>query len=615
MQAAMSLLGIISLLIHTNEAAVLSHGRALRRQHRLEASARRKSGKQARPALVEAFTEVSFAADASPANVSDPDFTALDQAAREDFKRRCEVLVTVSDEKFLPVKPLVRFCQSTDAPMECRLKVSMRLKETHARDDDMGQFCSAVYDWFESKYGMKCPKQCRKLQCRSTCLWLDAKKEANEENLQIKEEMQEAEEKLQYMRSLAKNITAKEAEEKKRNFTMSMSDTRVSRAQKHLSEREADEKSGQEKLDKIDEKVAEIETNVTIQKDNLIKIEDSITKQTFALDQAKLKLEDMLRTKERLIDKTEEQEKEEKSLKGESEKIDKEMEQLKAEKDKYAKRVAEDTKTASDLQGDLDDRVAKVKTAWKELDEFRKETFAAPSGSDWAETAQKWIHGDYVDDARVPETKELVKNQYQRAKEAEQALDDQNQKIKDIQQTMSDIDRQTSQYGEEKAKVQEAEKKAKDAATQLKDDTKKQEDAIKDHKENQIEKPLEVLKKTKADKAAALASLASAKRTLKFTTDLQRQQKSHLHALSGYVSQAHMALDNENKALETSKGALAKIQEELKALTDEEKAKKAEMETMESGMMTRIKVYKERAKALHAKRPEIVRLHGLEPKM
>jgi len=79
------------------------------------------------------------------------EFVKADKEAQEDFVRRCEVVVTVSDDKFLPVKPLDRFCQTTDAAMECRLKVGQRLKDTHARDGDMGRFCGAGYDWVQGK--------------------------------------------------------------------------------------------------------------------------------------------------------------------------------------------------------------------------------------------------------------------------------------------------------------------------------------------------------------------------------------------------------------------------------------------------------------------------------
>jgi chromosome segregation ATPase len=598
----LSAFGIVSLLVHVNEAAVVSQKR-------------RGPPRKASPALAEAFTEVSFTADANAANASDPDFPGLDKAAREDFGRRCEVLVTVSDEKFLPVKPLVRFCDTTDAPMECRLKVSMRLKETHARDGDMGQFCSAVYDWFQGKYGMKCPKQCKKLQCRSTCLWLDKKKEAMEENLEIKEEMQEAQEKMKYMKELADNITKMEAEEKKSNFTLSMSATRVARAEKALADREADAKAAHEKLEKVEKTVEEIETNITILKDNLVTMEDSIVKQTFALDKAKLKLEDMSRAKDRLVAKTEEQEVEEKSLQKDIAKIDKQLKELQRGKDGYSKQVTEATKEAAEMKTELDTKVDKLKTAEQTLDPFRKKTFSAPTGSDWDEAAEEWIHGDYVDDERVPETKELVENQYKRAKDAEQALNDQNQKIKDLQETIADIDRQSAQYGEEKTKVSSEETKANETAKQLIDEAQKEEEAMKEQKENEIDKPLEALEKAKAEKLKTESDLEKATRTLKFAQGLLEQQKSHHHALSGYVSQAQMSLEHENLSLKTSQGHLANIQEELKVLTDEEEAKKAAMQSMESGMMTRIKAYKERAKSLYLKRPEIVRLFGLEPKM
>merc|ERR1711972_810584 len=107
----------------------------------------------------------------------------------------------------------------------------------------MGRFCMAVYDWFQSKYGMKCPNQCRKLQCKSSCLWLEAKKDSNEEGRQIKEEMVKAEQELKYIKELGKKIKAKKSEEAKINFTISMIKVKIGRANKTLAEKTADSKT------------------------------------------------------------------------------------------------------------------------------------------------------------------------------------------------------------------------------------------------------------------------------------------------------------------------------------------------------------------------------------
>ena len=57
--------------------------------------------------------------------------------------------------------------------VQCNLAVVDRMKETHRRHGDIAQACKMIYEWFQKEYGDECPHQCQKLQCRSTCDWLE----------------------------------------------------------------------------------------------------------------------------------------------------------------------------------------------------------------------------------------------------------------------------------------------------------------------------------------------------------------------------------------------------------------------------------------------------------
>merc|ERR1719265_335754 len=92
----------------------------------------------------------------------------------------------------MPVNVVKDFCQTTDAVVECRLKVVGELQDFIGHmvtQRDVEGFCRKTYDWFQMKYGMNCPKQCHKLQCRSTCQWLENKAEIEKRREQLDKDM------------------------------------------------------------------------------------------------------------------------------------------------------------------------------------------------------------------------------------------------------------------------------------------------------------------------------------------------------------------------------------------------------------------------------------------
>merc|ERR1719247_57743 len=124
---------------------------------------------------------------------------------------------------------------------------------------------------------MKCPKQCKKLQCKSTCLWLEAKKQANAENAEIQEEMNQAEKDLNYIKELGKKRFAKNIQEGKNNFTIKMSKTKVQRAKDLLAREEKDRNTTKAKKDKVDKSVAKLMKAIDDADGKLIKMADNIT--------------------------------------------------------------------------------------------------------------------------------------------------------------------------------------------------------------------------------------------------------------------------------------------------------------------------------------------------
>eukprot|EP00419_Tripos_fusus_P024051 CAMPEP_0172719184 /NCGR_PEP_ID=MMETSP1074-20121228/75357_1 /TAXON_ID=2916 /ORGANISM="Ceratium fusus, Strain PA161109" /LENGTH=476 /DNA_ID=CAMNT_0013544509 /DNA_START=375 /DNA_END=1805 /DNA_ORIENTATION=+ len=64
----------------------------------------------------------------------------------------------------------------TDHVFDCKADLTDRFRNANRDGGTMLDVCSATYAWFEKRYGDFCPSQCAKLQCRPTCAWLEEKK-------------------------------------------------------------------------------------------------------------------------------------------------------------------------------------------------------------------------------------------------------------------------------------------------------------------------------------------------------------------------------------------------------------------------------------------------------
>mmetsp|Transcript_135634 Transcript_135634/g.377756 ORF Transcript_135634/g.377756 Transcript_135634/m.377756 type:complete len:567 (+) Transcript_135634:163-1863(+) len=135
----------------------------------------------------------AFLAATPPSNGATPaPYPALEAAARRDFVQRCTVAMSVTNDALQPWKQVDAICNVTTLPFQCRQEVTERFKAVHERGSRMSPVCEAAYDWFQDHYGNLCPAQCWKVQCQTTCQWLEEnrKLEQTEAALRAREKSQ-----------------------------------------------------------------------------------------------------------------------------------------------------------------------------------------------------------------------------------------------------------------------------------------------------------------------------------------------------------------------------------------------------------------------------------------
>jgi len=559
------------------------------------------------------------------------EFVAADILAQEDFVRRCEVVVTVSDSKFLPINPLDKFCRTTDAVMECRMKVGQRLKETHARAGDMGKFCSAVYDWFQGKYGMKCPSQCKKLQCKSTCMWLDAKRGLNKEDMQIKDEMFAAENALKSIKAMGQKIHEKLQAEKKGNFSIKMLNVKLGRAKEGLAEAKTGQNSSSTKMNKVNAAYTKLENTIEATKVNMMQQDDALMKQKFAIDKAKLKYESMTRSIQRHTDRAKEDREEEKSLQTDSGKLGESIAELSKQGASLNATKTKDLLAATAKAAELKGKVEKMMKATKELDAFKVESFVqddAPNGTQiiitpltkeplksWNQVYKEYMTGNYKNDPAVPIIKELVENQQKRAKVTATELEMIQKKIRDTSDALKEIDADIARLKKQKKEADDAADAAKKKATDLETKVKDGEGAAVKFKADSITKPEGLYKTAEEKRKKTEANKLKAERTLKHMMELVKEQKAKLDAANAAVSNAEMAFTAVENDIAKAVQDLKNSQNDTAYRQKKEKDAKVKLAAEEKALVARIKVYKAAAKDLDKHKPEIVKQHRLQPEL
>lgn len=198
---------------------------------RAGASASNEGRNSATSAVFVAYAPVPAPATSSSAMEVDPD-----AAAEDVFIRKCAVAMTVKSSDMLPTDALRKFCESTDVIMECRLQLEKPLQQLHRQGGDMQVFCHSAYDWFQQKYGMYCPSQCGKTQCKSTCEWLKQQKvlKAAGEKLQDRSDADSGSQKK--LEELEAELVDARQDAEMRNQSVAQGEVNVERANATLQE-------------------------------------------------------------------------------------------------------------------------------------------------------------------------------------------------------------------------------------------------------------------------------------------------------------------------------------------------------------------------------------------
>jgi len=409
---------------------------------------------------------------------------------------------------------------------------------------------------------------------------------------------------------------------KKLKFALKMLNVKLGRAKKSLAENKADQNATSIKVKKVNTAYTKLENTIEATKQSLIKQADAIMKAKFAIDKAKLKHENMMRSIQRDTDRGKEDREEQKSLQGEADKLNVSIVELSQQKASLTKTVAADTKAASAQAQAMKTKVDAMLKAAKELDAFKVVSVlvqegAAPSPAKPSYEAEygKYMHGNYKNDPSVPIIKELVENQHKRVKAAEKLLFALQKKIRDTEDEIKEVEHDKTRLEKEKKKADDASATADKKADDLEKKASTSSASATKFLNSSITMLEVELQKQKDKETKTHASKAKAERTLKHMGQLVQEQQAKLNSENGAVTSSEDAQKSVEDQITESTGALTNMQKQVSDSQAEEKAAKEKLATEEKGLVARIKVYKVAAKDLDKHKPEIVRQHGLQPEL
>lgn len=213
----------------------------------------------------------------------------------------------------------------------------------------------------------------------------------------------------------------------------------------------------------------------------------------------------------------------------------------------------------------------------------------------------------------VQSTKDLVKSQYVRAKAEKTKLESLEQTIKDAEAEIKEIDSLMKTRSERMLKISKAEEDAEKKAAGYSEQSKKDATAAGLFEKANVANAKADLKKDNDAIAKEKATLAKAEKTLTFMKSLQSQAMAKVKMVEGTAKNAQMALDLAEGTVKSKEEEIVKEKDVLKTMLGEEKEMKQALAKEESAMGARIAANKAGLKDLNKFKPDIVKLHSLEP--
>jgi len=289
-------------------------------------------------------------------------------------------------------------------------------------------------------------------------------------------------------------------------------------------------------------------------------------------------------------------------------------------KDKTKVRDADAAKDVS-LTGKLNTLIGGVKKSCSMLKGF------IATGEDPAAAASRWTIGNYRGNSRLCETGdykaeidgkmvgpllELVKNKYNIAarkhrelESVQKALRDSNQKLKEFGNTSRMYESQRDESQKEAA--EEKREAASYAANATRTETKIKLASVK------VAADTKKWKALTATQAAQMKNKTTAENTLKARQQDQQQRLNAAKEEQVFVTQAQMDKTAKKDTYDAGEVNLRALITELGGLKNQTAAAKAQLEADQGSLDSRVKNYKFESKELEKFKPEVVKLHALQP--
>jgi hypothetical protein len=351
-----------------------------------------------------------------------------DQDGQDDFVRKCQTLVTVTHKDFLPIKPLDKFCATTDAEMQCKLKVSKRLKNMHAVDGDMEVFCKAVWNWFEGQYGMKCPEHCEKLQCKASCMWLKERRRLEEEDEELEKAVEEAGKLLEKVTAIASNITGKESEQEEAEAELEEAEAKFDIAEANFEEKSQDLIDATANLTQPKAAADTMEEQIKLSKASIKEQEDAIMQADFDIDENILKRETLIAEIKEFEAKVQNEAADIASFNEEAETLNDTLTNLTAAEAARNASLAQDNTDLAVLQQELANLVVKLEAAFTSLLPF---VSGPATSATWEAKYQEMVVKTYADDSAVDPLKALMTSEYDNCVDQQALVEAAEEKIED----------------------------------------------------------------------------------------------------------------------------------------------------------------------------------------
>jgi chromosome segregation ATPase len=530
--------------------------------------------------------EVSFLRGAAARYEEDPS-----AEVREEFVRKCRVTMNVRSSKMLPVEPLERFCSMTKDVVECRQKLVERLKEDHADGVSLKPFCGAVYDWFQAKYGMFCPAQCRKLQCRPTCAWLKRQKALKEETKALKADLRDSDESRLALKKLASAVKEADQDLTMQNRSVDQAKVSLGRAERDEEEVAEELKGEQEKYERMKNESLAGQATVNEGEAAIALGEKELRDLEWEIDAAQVNHTAMVRELKRVEEELDSKsklhlEKEAKVVKGEED-----MQVLEAAADKDGDAVNEASEAVTDQQAVVQKRKDALQRA---KDEFQSSKL---SGNHTEETVKGY--------------EALVKDQKKKLDKAVSQLDEVITKEREAKQKLKwakeAIDRKADDLQDLKSKTADAKLKltelnASFANLQAEADTFEKEE-VKARQDR-----ADAMRKANKEKEK---EQETAKTTLEFSRKAAIEQKETVAEVENKRTAAASKVQAAEDSLALSEEILSTKSGDLEKLISQEREQVSNFEAQYGELEKRLEENKNSTDALREDTPEIVHQHGL----